>query len=215
MRKSLWITPVLLLIAGIATPTVVRANEITYTVNDAVGAGNVTGFITTDATIGTLATGNILDWNLIVNDGTDPTFNLLGPTSGNNSGVAVSGADLTSTATQLLFNFSGTDNGYLLFANPFAPNSGGPYVCFHAINLFGCTFQDPGSDVSLSSAPDDPNTLRYVDVQFTPLTGVDVIATAGVVATPEPSSAALTLLGIGSLMVVLLKRIGRGLQPAT
>jgi hypothetical protein len=53
-----------------------------------VGAGGVTGFIETDGTAGTLSDGNILDWNLLLNNGTT-TFSLLGPLSGNNSQVDI------------------------------------------------------------------------------------------------------------------------------
>jgi len=68
--------------------------------------------------IGPLATGNILDWDLTVSDpaATVTSFQLLGPLeSGTNSQVGVSGSDLTETSSQLFFNFSGSDNGWLLF----------------------------------------------------------------------------------------------------
>ena len=52
MRKSLWI--IALVFAAIGAPSVVRADptDITYTVSETVGAGNVTGFITTNGTMG-------------------------------------------------------------------------------------------------------------------------------------------------------------------
>jgi hypothetical protein len=59
------------------------ANSI-YNVGQTVGSGTVTGSITTDGTIGVLSSNNILDWNLVVNDGTN-TVNLFGPLSGSNS----------------------------------------------------------------------------------------------------------------------------------
>jgi len=66
---------------------------------------------------GPLAAGNIISWNLTVTDPTPPltSFNIVGPSG---SQVGVVGADLTETSTELLFNFSGTDNGYLLFQSP-------------------------------------------------------------------------------------------------
>ena len=72
MRKTLRIIPVLLLFAAIGAPTVARA-DITYAVDETVGAGSATGFITTDGTIGILDTADILNWNLTLNDGTQPT----------------------------------------------------------------------------------------------------------------------------------------------
>src|ERR1700676_476472 len=53
MRKSLWITVALFVV--VVAPAVLRADDITYTVNQPVGPGSVTGFITTDGTIGTLS----------------------------------------------------------------------------------------------------------------------------------------------------------------
>ena len=54
--------------------------DIEYNTSQTIGAGGVTGFIETDGTIGTLNTGNILDWDLLVNTGVS-TFDLVGPLS--------------------------------------------------------------------------------------------------------------------------------------
>jgi hypothetical protein len=105
------------------------AATITYDVNRTIGAGSVTGFVETDGTIGVLSASNILDWNLVLNEGTNPTFDILGPLSGSNSVVGVVGADLSATATQLLFNFSGTDSGYALFQHP-SLFAGSDFWCF-------------------------------------------------------------------------------------
>ena len=61
-----------------------------YALNNAIGSGGVTGTIETNGTIGTLISTNILDWNLVIDDGSN-TFNLLGPLSGNNSLLFMSG----------------------------------------------------------------------------------------------------------------------------
>ena len=78
----------------------------TYIVNLTIGAGSVTGVITTDDTIGTLGPSNILGYNLLLNDGTDTPYNLIGPPDFN---LFLTGSDLSATATQLLFNFTGPD----------------------------------------------------------------------------------------------------------
>ncbi len=93
--------------------------------NQTVGAGGVTGSIETDGTIGVLGSSNILTWNLLLNDGTS-TFDFLGPLSGANSAIEIEGADLSATATQLLFSFSGSDGGIALFQAP-SPGSGVDY----------------------------------------------------------------------------------------
>jgi hypothetical protein len=111
----------MLLVVGVST-----ASPITYSVNRTIGAGSVTGTIQTDGSLGVLAAANITDWNLTLFDGTS-TFVLTGPASGNNSHVFSSGSDITATASNLFFNFSGVDSGYLLFQVSFG--SGQHYYC--------------------------------------------------------------------------------------
>jgi len=45
--------------------------DITYDVDQTVGIGSVKGFIETDGTTGVLGASNILNWNLLLNDGTN------------------------------------------------------------------------------------------------------------------------------------------------
>ena len=94
MRTSIWF--IALALAASLLPTAAKA-DITYAVDETVGAGSATGFITTNGTIGTLDTADILDWNLTLNDGTNPPVDLEGPASGNNSLVFLIGSDLTAT----------------------------------------------------------------------------------------------------------------------
>lgn len=214
MRKTIWIVPVLLLITAIGAPTILSASDITYTVSEAVGPGSVTGFITTDGIIGTLATADILDWSLILNDGTNPTFTLEGPLSGNNSHVADFGSDLTASATQLLYNFSGTDDGPLQFQSPDI-GSGGPFLCYTDIpnaanpNQY-CALNEPvGIQLNvLTSFIDPPPSLVNVEKS-----GNEAIA--AVVSTPEPGTFSLMVLGVVGLMVLERKRIAQGLPQIT
>jgi hypothetical protein len=199
MRKSLWLIG--LALAALSAPTALRAADITYTVYESVGAGMVTGSITTDGTVGTLATSDIVDWNLVLNDGTHPTFDLLGPLSGNNSQDLVFGADLTASLTQLLFNFSATDHGTFDIENPGLGLSG-PVICYDANAMFCPT---PNSVALDALKPES-------DIQSTSLTGTDVIASVGTtVATPEPGTGELMLIGVGllGLMTVTRKRNSR------
>lgn len=90
-----------------------NAASITYYIDQTVGAGGVTGDIVTDGTLGVLGTANILEWNLSPSDGT-----LTGADFGPNAlaSQSVLGSDLSATATQLSFNFSGGDSGYLFLS---------------------------------------------------------------------------------------------------
>jgi hypothetical protein len=171
-----------LLLFGFAYPG--RAADITYSVDESVGPGFVTGTISTDGAIGTLGTGDIVNWNLNVNDGTDGTFDIEGPLSGNNSGVQVAGSDLTSTATQLFFNFDGADGGFLAFETP-GIGDDGPFIGYNA-QFAG--FDSPQS-INISS---DFGESTIIDPTFT---GNQVIAS-----TPEPSSLSLFALGLVGLL---------------
>jgi len=158
------------------------ANTITYSVNRTVGTGSVTGFIETDGTLGVLGPSNIVDWSLALYAPTSSptTFDLYGPLSGNNSGVYMAGSDTTASTTQLLFNFSGSDNGYLLFQS--GPHDGYHYYC-------DATF----SGICLQGETDAPQ--YFTSGQTTTPSGNVVIGTASAV--PEPAS--LALLGSGIL----------------
>jgi hypothetical protein len=161
------------------------ATAITYNVNQTIGAGGVTGFIETDGTIGVLDTGgsagiaNILAWNLLLNDGTT-TFDLLGPPNS----VGTNGVDLSATATQLLFNFSG--GSFLFFETD---NTG--VVCFGAQT---CGFGPPGTGARLEIGGFDVGPI-----QFTSLSGTQVIGTTSTSSIPEPSTLALLGAGIALL----------------
>jgi hypothetical protein len=123
-----------LLATSLATVSM-QATAITYPVNRTVGAGSVAGTIETDGTIGALLTSNIVDWNLVISDGTD-SFNLLGPLSGGNSETLVFGV-VTATPTGLQVDTGGPDS-VILFQSPnigsgelawciaVGPNCGGP-----------------------------------------------------------------------------------------
>ena len=77
------------------------AATITYGVSQTVGPGSLTGFIETDGTFGAIGTGNIVDSNLLLNDGRTTLDDNL-----SNSVFEVPGGGaLSATTTQLLFNF--------------------------------------------------------------------------------------------------------------
>src|ERR1700688_4092868 len=123
MRNSLWIIAALFVVMG--APSVLRADDITYTVNQAVGSGSVTGFITTDGTIGTLSIGDIVSWNLTLNDGHGDVTDL----TQLNSAVGGHGTDLTASSSDLMFNFD-YDTGIFSFSST-TPASVGQ-LCYDA-----------------------------------------------------------------------------------
>jgi hypothetical protein len=169
-----------------------QAGNITYLVNGAAGTGTFSGFITTDGTIGTLGTGNILDWNVLLTDGA--AFDLEGPLSGDNSGTLVGAADLTATATQLLFNFSSTSGGFFLLESP-APGEDGEYICYDDTAV---VCGNPAFSASVSIGTTDPLTNSVA----TELSGNQVIAQVEAEGVPEPGSLILVacgLLGVAAL----------------
>jgi hypothetical protein len=176
-------TGVLAAILSIAS--LASATPITYNVDRIIGAGSVTGFIETDGTIGVLSAANIVDWNLLLNDGTS-TFDLTGPLSGNNSVVFVQGADTSAFGTQLMFNFSGIDNGIFLFQQGLF--SGNHYYC-DASQPGPCFAGETVVPISVTTGyQNDPN-----------LRGNVVIGNAASGA-PEPATCELTLAGLGLLL---------------
>lgn len=106
-----------------------QAADITYAVNQVADHASVTGYITTDGTLGLIGAANIVDWQLNLNDGSssDPLssigkFQLL-PSGSQVADFSV----FTATPTALLFDFNGTDGA--LFQNPVI-GSGHNYLAF-------------------------------------------------------------------------------------
>jgi hypothetical protein len=183
----------LLLLLGASSPG--RAGDITYFVDLAIGGGGVTGEITTDGTVGIIGDDNIVDWDLLLADGTN-TASLLGPLSGANSEVVTypynsgAGIALSATATELLFNFSATDNPAddLVFLSTASPING--YLCI-ANTTCNEAVPTPPSGYGAEQVSASPNLANF---QYSDLSGTQVIAAA----TPEPSTlagAGIALLG--------------------
>ncbi|MCW6506693.1 hypothetical protein [Lichenifustis flavocetrariae] len=161
------------------------AAPITYNINQTIGSGSVVGSIGTDGTLGSLGASNVVDWTLTLTSGM-ASYVL----TSSNSAVVGSGADLMATSSQLLFDYSGTDGGYLLFQQGLY--SGNHYYCDAAAGNFACS---QGATV----APESNSSPSFQNVG---LSGNVVIGTA-VSSVPLPAAlplfgvAVLTLAGLG------------------
>jgi hypothetical protein len=172
---------------------------ITYTVDQVIGDGSVTGTITTDGATGLLSASDITAWNLLLTGKGGATFTLVNgpsgvlvgnisqpfnPTAGNN--------DLTADTQHIYFNYSGTDGGYLGFqTNPFY--GGNNYWCNAS--------QGQGFDCAVGKSV-VPVLYSDPSSQYQPASGEQIIASVASSA-PEPASWAMMLAGFGALGAAL------------
>jgi hypothetical protein len=165
-------------------PALASAVPITYTGVQTAGAATATLSITTDGTIGVLGASNIIDWTIGMTDGVD-SFTLLGPLSGANSALYLTGSAVSATSTDFWFDFSAA-SGMILFQHP----NIGSGMRFYCAQINGCfDFAGPGQGI-------DPRTdfQFYRTYQREPY----ILASAGDQTVPDPGSS-LVLLGIGLL----------------
>lgn len=132
---------------GLALLGVVNAQaDIVYTFDTTATSANPTGnplqtdtvlgTLTTDGTLGVLAAGNILSWNLNLIDHLDPSKDFL-LTPSNSEVVHVFGSALTATATGLSFDFNQSGAEFLIQGDLrgnslHGISSGFNYFCFSA-----------------------------------------------------------------------------------
>jgi hypothetical protein len=172
------------------TATTAYASTISYSVSRTVGAGMVTGTIVTDGALGVLSQVDIVNWNLVINDGSN-SFSLLGPTSGNNSQVLFLGTELTATATGLFFNYSGTS--VVLFQSPTV----GSGIDFWCLENGGCSGNANADAIRLTGG-------SVVGVH----TGNQQIASAAATPVPEPATWTLIATGLAAFAGRRLARRG-------
>jgi PEP-CTERM motif len=187
-----------------ALSSVVAHANIIYPVNTTITSSNptgnplqsntVSGFITTDGTIGVIGTSNILSWNLNLIDGLNAAndFDL---TPADSTVVEDTGSALSATLTGLSFNFSGTGE-FLIQANTPGPFSGYSYFCFST------------GSACLAGETISPQFITVDGVVATgaaePIGSQPLAPPSGSV--PEPSSYGLMIMGMLGAGAVLKRR---------
>lgn len=174
------------ILATLVGAGVSRASTITYDIDQTIGHGSVVGTIETDGATGVLGTSDFVGWNLELN-GVGATFHITQA----NSVVLVVGSDVTASAGDLFFNYSGGDNGYLLFQDGLF--SGTRYYC-DATSVGAC-YQ--GATVT-------PESIFDASAQHVAMSGNQII---GVSAVPEPSTWAMMLIGFAGLGFAAYRRV--------
>jgi hypothetical protein len=180
--------------AGLALP----GHATVFSIDRTIGSGTVIGTITTDGTLGVLDAANITTWDLALNAGFS-SFTLLGPLSGANSELFVTGSGLSATATELVFDFSG--DGAALFQFPFL-GSNENWYCLEGPS-YACTpFHDNGigtESVQVDGYGNGNNTFGVAHYDAS-----EVIGAAGVA--PELPTWALIVAGFAGVGLVARAR---------
>jgi hypothetical protein len=157
------------------------ANATTYYVDDVSGSAFVNGSITTDGTIGNLATGNITAWNLTLYDGANTALLI-----GSNSTVNFAGSpSLTATPSELDFDFSATSPPQNVFY--FVGNSlAAPFFSVQASVTVGSFTSQGGVSWNANVLSDGSAQLFFSGV-------------APIAETPLPAALPLFATGLGAL----------------
>lgn len=160
------------------------ASALTYVVNQTIGAGSVTGTITTDGATGVLSNSDFLSWDLLLKGAGGVFYHL---TSGS---VYDQGGSASADAHHIYFNYSGPSNDFLVFQQ----------VLFSGFNYW-CNATTLGSCYQGASVV--PYVYYDSSTQIEPRSGNQIIATAGV---PEPAAWGLMLVGLGLAGAAIRRR---------
>ena len=173
MKKILLATTAAL---AIGTVMASSASATTYNGTRSFDGATVSLSITTDGVIGVVATADILSWNVGITD-TAGTADLTPA----NSQQANFGTDLTATATQLLFNFSGGTGPFIFEETRIGDD--GPFYCVNSVGFcWGAGAPAEGASTQFGETPTD----------FVFQSGIQVLAVS---ATPLPSTWTMLIAG--------------------
>lgn len=175
-------------------PAVATAGPIVYNVNRIVGAGSVVGSITTDGTLGVLASSNILSWSLTLTSANLSGGSPQAISSASPSGAAgVFGTLLSASASSMFFDFGGGSTGYLLL------QAGAPNFNYWCVQTNQChDFSGPSEAIGFTAAGGNAERVVY--------TSVEIIATSATTAVPEPASLLLVATGFALATVRIRSR---------
>ena len=181
MRQRIKIVLLACAAAALAA-AVAPASATVYNVNRTIDGGSVVGTITTDGATGVINPSDFIAWDLVLS-GPGSTVTI----SSNDLQHAVygQGVDITADGTNVSFNFSAGDGGYLVFQQ--VMTSGQTYWCVNSNN--GTCNEN---EFVVPQGFGDPSA------QFATRAGNVVIASA-TGAAPEPATWALMLLGFAGL----------------
>jgi len=225
IRRILWI--IALVFAALIAPTVLRANDITYNVNQTgllpgAGTGSLIGTITTNGATGILSGADFVSVNLVVTWSAAPAYVMdgnvcngfvIGCPSDSSTPPTIAfwcgtGCGITATASALSFDFTSDATGAY-----FELQAAGNASQWCIRNDSECTFiPDFNNGIGIlnaSSGAVDESSLSGSDYVFATTTATSP--------TPEPGTGGLLLIGVGLLgfMMVMRKRHSLGHHQAT
>jgi hypothetical protein len=171
---------------ALALVSTTPAEAATYYLNRTIANGTAIGSITTDGTIGTLTNSNITGFSFELSLlGFTRTFTKTG------AEYSIVGDALSATASSLLFDFSKTDNSYVLFSSggSFMPN-------VYCLQANGACIDNAGPGEGLLVYNVSTRTPRAGNIEF-------ANASAAV---PEPATWGMMLLGFGMVGAGMRRR---------